>query len=308
MALKVIKSNEQIEVTTLCICIFSEPGLGKSTLAFTASKPILLDFDKGAHRAGNRKDIVPIESWSDLSRMEASDFDGYDTVIIDTAGRALDALTLHIIKEFPKQGYNGALNQKGWGTLKSQFVAFLNLIRSYGKDIVLIAHSVEERKADDLIIRLDVQGGSKGEIYKSADVMGRLSMENNQRILSFNPTDAQFGKNPGQLPIVKLPDISSTDWNDDALAKVFSKTKDKLNSLSEAQSAELKRMAALKADFEAMETADEFNIVKESMAEAEAAPKDKALLVSIATSKGLVYNKDERLFEAQAEPEAESVV
>jgi hypothetical protein len=50
-----------------------------------------------------------------------------------------------------------------------------------------------------------VQGGSKGEIYKAADAMGRLVMVNGKLLLRFSPSDAAFGKNPGQLPVLDVP-------------------------------------------------------------------------------------------------------
>jgi hypothetical protein len=50
------------------------------------------------------------------------------------------------------------------------------MLNSFGKDVVLIAHMDEQRNGDDIIERLDVQGGSKGEIYKAADAMGRVAV------------------------------------------------------------------------------------------------------------------------------------
>jgi hypothetical protein len=118
---------------------------------------------------------------------------------VDTAGRALDVLTADIIRRNPKAGRGGALTLQGYGTLKAEFVAWLKHLNGMGKDVVLIAHMDEQRNGDDIIERLDVQGGSKGEIYKAADAMGRIAIRDGKRILNFSPTDAAFGKNPGQL-------------------------------------------------------------------------------------------------------------
>ena len=172
--LKIIRSDEPIEVKQLVTVIYGTPGLGKSTLGFSADKPILFDFDKGAHRAANRKDIVPVDDWREIKDVSADDLTEYETVVLDTAGRCLDFLTTDIIRRNAKMGYGGALTLQGYGALKAEFTAWLKMVKSFGKDIVLISHSSEDKKGDELIERLDIQGGSKGEIYKSADAMGRL--------------------------------------------------------------------------------------------------------------------------------------
>jgi hypothetical protein len=92
----------------------------------------------------------------------------------------------------------------------------------------------EQRNGDEIIERLDVQGGSKGEIYKAADAMGRLVIANGQRRLLFSPTDAAFGKNPGRLDPLDVPHFERPDF-DGFLARVVQQTKDRLNSLSEDQ-------------------------------------------------------------------------
>ena len=135
-----------------------------------------------------------------MTSITAEDLAEFKTVVVDTAGRALDVLSADIIRRNAKMGRGGALTLQGYGQLKSEFTAWLKMVKSMGKDVVLIAHSSEDKSGDDLIERLDVQGGSKGEIYKSADAMGRLNMINGKRILNFNPSDTSFGKNPRPTP------------------------------------------------------------------------------------------------------------
>src|SRR5690606_33089786 len=132
----------------------------------------------------NRKDSVRVNAWSDVTDIAEKDLADYDTVIVDTAGRALDSLSSDIIRNNPKLGRGGALTLQGYGELKSRFVSFLKLVNGFGKDVILIAHSDEQRNGDDLIERLDVQGGSKGEIYKAADAMGRISIKDGKRWLN----------------------------------------------------------------------------------------------------------------------------
>lgn len=236
MTLKITRAADPIIVDRLNLVLYGPPGIGKSSLAFTASNPLLLDFDMGSHRAANRKDTVRVESWAEVADISADDLASYDTVIMDTAGRALDALTADIIRTNPKHGRGGALTLQGFGELKARFTAFLKLLNSFGKDVVLVAHMDEQRSGDDIIERLDMQGGSKGEVYKAADAMGRIVIVNGQRWLHFSPTDAAFGKNPGQLEPLAIPAVDKPDFAD-FLAGVIRRTKDKMNELTEAQQA-----------------------------------------------------------------------
>src|SRR5690349_4129126 len=115
MTLRITRAADPILVDRLNLVIYAPPGLGKTSLAFTAGAPLLLDFDGGSHRAVNRKDTVQVGAWSDVSAITAEDLAPFKTVIVDTAGRALDAITADIIKTDPKGHKNGALTLPGYG-------------------------------------------------------------------------------------------------------------------------------------------------------------------------------------------------
>lgn len=288
MALKITKSSDPITVDRLNVVIYGPPGLGKTSLAFSAEAPLVLDFDNGSHRAANRKDVVRVASWADVTNITAEDLAPYKTVVIDTAGRALDSITADIIKTDPKGHKNGALTLPGYGTLKSRFTGFMKLMNSFGKDVVLIAHMDEQRNGDDVIERLDVQGGSKGEIYKAADAMGRLVMENGKRFLKFSPADAAFGKNPGQLDPLAVPHPDSAEFSN-FLAGVIQSTKDKLNSMSEEQKAAQQEQTWFREALPKVEDADGVNALMDRAKTSGTACK--TMLHVRATELGLVYDK-----------------
>lgn len=298
--LRILKATDSIEVNQLGICIYAPPGVGKTSLGFSAESPLLLDFDKGSHRSGNRGDTVQVESWADVAQIGADDLKPYKTLVMDTAGRALDALTVDIIATNPKLGRGGALTLQGYGELKARFIAYTKLIRSFGLDIVLLAHSDEQRNGDDVIERLDVQGGSKNEIYKAADVMGRLAIKGGKRVLNFNPTDTAFGKNPAGLPELAVPDLSVEPR---FLAKIITDIKAALNKQTESQQAVSSELADWQTKFDELTTAQDFNDMAKTVAEKateNARLNAGRLLVKIAKAKGLNYDAKSKAFAEKA--------
>lgn len=297
--LKILKANEPLEVKNIVVAIYSNPGIGKTTLGFSADKPVLLDFDNGAYRAANRGDSVQVASWPDAGNIKAEDIQDYNTVVVDTAGRALDYLAAHIIKNNPKMGYGTALTLQGYGQLKSIFTGWLNAIKTMGKDVVLIAHSSEDKKGDELIERLDIQGGSKQEVYKSSDAMGRLSMENGKRILNFSPTDTAFGKNPACLDPLEIPD---TAVQPDFLATVIGGIKEKLNAMTDDQKNRQGQIADWQALIGEKTTAEEFTELIGLVAKTDASVRQtvKGMLHKAATEAGFDFDKASKTYKEKA--------
>lgn len=289
MPLKITKATDAIEVKNLTACIYAVPGVGKTTLGFTADAPILLDFDKGSYRAGNRGDVVQIATWDDVTSISRDDLTAYKTVVVDTAGRALDCLTAAIIAENPKMGRGGALTLQGFGELKARFISWTKLIRGFGLDVVLISHSDEQRNGDEVIERLDMQGSSKNEIYKAADIMGRIYFHAGKRILNLSPTETAFGKNPSQLPPLEVPSFVQQP---NFLGMVIRQVKDELNK----QSAQQKEVTGIMTDWSAkidkLETVDDFNqmLTGPDKPDDRARENVKRLLAKAAKAKGYMFD------------------
>lgn len=298
MALKIIREADPIAVSQISVCIHGGPGTGKTTAANTTEKPIILDFDSGSHRSALRKDVWQFDNWADVIGITKDNFSPYSTVVIDTAGRALEMLAIDIIEQDPKMGRGGQLSIQGYGVLKSQFTAWMNLLKSYKKDIVLICHSEEKQRGEDVVERLDVVGGSKNEIYKTCDVMGRLAVRNGKRTLNCNPDEAAFGKNPANLPVLDVPDISS---DDKFLANLIKRVKDAINTETEAQKPAVEFLESWKAKLGEALTPADFNTLADDIRAAQCSDAVRVLvkksISDTASKKGISFNKKSKVFE-----------
>jgi hypothetical protein len=292
--LKIIKAEEPVLVERINMCIYAQPGVGKTTLAQTAEDPLTLDFDKGIYRAPNRKDHTPVTSWSDVMSLGADDLAPYKTVVIDTAGRALDFLSADIIKNNPKAGRgDGSLTLQGFGTLKGRFATWLKTMNTYGKDVILIAHMDEQRSGDEVIERLDVQGSSKGEIYKSVDAMGRIFIRDKKRVLDFSPRENAFGKNPANLEVLEIPNVGANNY---FLAGVIELIKSRMNEMSAEQQSVQKLIAEWSDAIGDMSEVEDFNRNLDGIKKAPKAAQ--SIFNKRATDLGYTFNKKGGIYEA----------
>lgn len=296
MSLKITHATDPITVNTITLCIYSVPGVGKTSTAFTSDDCLLLDFDRRVHASRNRGASSPVSTWSDVTKISADDLAPYKTVAIDTVGRALDVLSLDIMASDARMARGGALTLQGFGRLKAEFLGWLRMIRSFGKDVVMLCHSDEQKSGDDLLERLDVQGGSKNEIYKSADVMGRLYMQGGKRWLNFSPTDTSFGKNPAGMPPLQVPDFAKEPrW----LAGIVAQIKAAINAATAAQAEAAQTLTEWQAVCDAANDGPSFLALVETVKTAAPSIREacQAILTARVKASGWKYSKTAGAFE-----------
>lgn len=98
------KPSELAINSTIKVLIYGAPGMGKSTLGLSAPSPVLLDFDGGVQRVNGAFQVptLQVEKWDDVIAALNEDLSEYKTIVIDTAGKALDFMSAYIIKNEPK--------------------------------------------------------------------------------------------------------------------------------------------------------------------------------------------------------------
>jgi hypothetical protein len=254
---KIIKSTEQIPVEHPVFLIFGQPGICKTSLAFSMKDPLLRDYDKGAHRAANRRDTLVIDNWRDVVESNSADvLAPYASVVEDTVGRCLDFITADIAATDPKKAPGGNLSQQGWGVLKNRFRQHVAGLRALGKDVLLIAHDKEDKDGDSRIVRPDIVGGSYGEVMKVADFVGYLYMNGRDRVLDFNPTDRWIGKNPAGWAPFKVPPVTKAT---DFMAELVELGREALGAISDASAQITREVEEWRSRIAGLRTAKELN-------------------------------------------------
>lgn len=295
MALRIVKSREPIQPQDPIILLLGQPGGGKTTLAQTANKTLLLDFDRGVHRAKIRGDVVQIESWADVAGMSADDLAAYDTVIIDTVGRMVESAITFMIAENPKLGAAGVPNQAGWQRLKIMVSGWLKSLRGYNKTVILIAHSKEEKHGDETVERMDIQGGTREAIYQLADSIGRIFIKNGKRTLSFDISDTSFGKNPAEIPAQEIPNAVEVP---DFMAKIIQQIKDHAGKLTAEQAEMVEALAPWKSAIANADDAEKINNLIEEAKTASELVRDnvKRMIAAKAKQLSLTFDKDAKVY------------
>ena len=208
MTLTIIPADAPREVRQLIWLIYGPTGAGKTTLAMSAERPLLLDFEDGENRAIGRCDMVEVGRWEDVENIPADQMRAYATLVPDTVGALLEHLFVYLLKGDRKLGTrNGAPTIQGWMALGAAYRLWLARVASLGLDVVLLAHEKEEQQGEDVKIRPDIVGQSRQLVYAKSHIMGLLCMDpENRRVLDCNPSFRHHGKNPPQWPPMVVPD------------------------------------------------------------------------------------------------------
>ena len=281
---KIIKASDPVVVDRIVALIYGQPSTGKSTLAFTAEAPLLLDFDHGAHRTKQwRKDSLPIGTWQDAMEIldDAESLAEYKTVIVDTLSTCHSQIAQYIARMTPKlANRNGTLSRNGYGELGSIFRMWANKLKLLGKDVIVIAQQTEKDEGDKRVMRPKGMGKSGDDVIEWCELVGYMQWYNERRTIDFNPTDAYYAKTPFERGRIEIPHFST---NDHFLADILKEAKETLST--NAQSAD--QVAGVVADWQA------------KIAEAENASDLNVLLPDLAGLKGTVKVQVRSLVQAR---------
>lgn len=213
------KSNELIFATTVKMMIYGQSGMGKTTVALSAPKPLLLDFDNGVKRVNMSHldgiDTVQITSWTDIQQVLQENLSSYQTIVVDTIGKMMDFII----------SYKCGTRQpqiRDWGGINQEFSGFVRNLSNLNKNIIFVAHRDTRKEGDDTVFIPALREKSYNSIVTELDLLGYMEMKSEngrqRRTITFDPTNRNDGKNTCNLPsVMEVP--TNLDANGNPITK-----------------------------------------------------------------------------------------
>lgn len=220
-------SEMNFENKKISMIIAGVPGIGKTTLALSSPKPLLVDLDNGVSRveARYRKDTLFASNFAELKEDLKGDLSNYETIVIDTGGKLLEMLKPVVVKEDLKNAKrDGSLSLAGYGAVKRKFSDFITFVKSLNKHLIIIFHASEVQLANDITgLRIRIEGSSRDEVWDEIDVGGFVEMKGKNRTIGFSNCERYYAKGThgisGEYEIPKLEKGSKNDF----LTQLFKK-------------------------------------------------------------------------------------
>lgn len=210
--MSLIRKPSELEIKrSLTALIYGQPGVGKTSVACSTPNAILFDFDGGVLRinGAHRIDTIQIDSWEQAIEAleEVKKLPEYKSIIIDTVGKMLAYMEEYIKRTNPKmKQYDGSLSLKGFGQRKQMFLNFIKEAALMDKNVIFVAHEIEQKRGDETIIRPEIGGSSGNDLIKELDLVGYMEMYGNKRTISFTPCEKYYAKNSCNMPgVIEIP-------------------------------------------------------------------------------------------------------
>lgn len=284
--------------------IYGQAGMGKTTLALSAPKPLLLDFDNGIHRVnyGHQCDTVQIRSWGEALEVLKEDLSAYDTIAVDTIGKMLDYIITYVCPV-------GNPRIQDWGKINNEFSGFTRTVASLNKNIIYVAHRDLRKEGDDNVFVPALREKSYTAIVTELDLLGYVEAKGTTRTITFNPTSRNDGKNTCNLPgLMNIPTV--VDNAGKALPNTFFQTEiitpyvANLNKRLDVAKAYDKVISELKEAIELITDELSANDFVNRIDSFEHVGNSKAIAGQLLMKKikalGLTYNKEEKKYEQAA--------
>lgn len=211
-----IRKPEELEIPQkIKALVYGQAGMGKTTLALSAPRPLLLDFDNGIHRVnyGHQADTVQIHNWKEAIDVLAEDLSEYETIVVDTIGKMLDNIITHVVP-------GGNPRIQDWGKINQEFSSFTRTVSALNKNIIYVAHRDLRKESDDNVFVPALREKSYTAIVTELDLLGYVEAKGTTRTITFNPTSRNDGKNTCNLPgLMNIPTV--VDAQGKALSNTF---------------------------------------------------------------------------------------
>ena len=301
----------------IIMVLYGLPGVGKTTLALSAPKAAIFDVDQGLVRVRpeHRKAAeTSVDYETIIKTLESIDPKQYSTIIIDTMGALIDSMKEWAIKTYPSASRtNGGFSQQGFGYIKTEFARLSAYLRARF-NVIFLFHATRT-KGDDNEFYYDLicEGSAKVMVWQPADLGAYMFIENGKRFLGFSPTTRYSAKSGhGLKGLIQTPELNPGDPND-FLTKLFAEVKASIDKSDEAGAAEREAyeqiMAAGRAAIakikKAADVAAAGSEIKKLGSALTSTTELRALMAKHNAEKGIVWDKENKVFVDTKEPEPE---
>lgn len=299
MAVKITNGGLIKRNATYIGLIFGSPKSGKTSLAASARKPLLIDLDKGAHRTAGKDragmDVVQVDHYTNdfLPFISSPDLKNYDTIVIDTFGALVDMII--------RDKFSGVMNPQKWGIVKTEVISIANTLRMTGKSILFLAHESEDNNDGKIIKRPQCQGKAKDELMKLLDFIGHTTKAGNDFVLEFGGDDSIYcGNTYGFQNRYTLPDIKIevNDFWQRVIEKQIEDFLEQDEAAGEELRAKIEEYGDKISDLSDEKQFGDFltELAKDTTLTSGATLRVKKDLLEAATAKGFVYDKESKSF------------
>lgn len=207
-------ANIHVEDNIVMI-LYGRGGVGKTTFAATAPKPLLIDFENGSKYLGERGlncDVVRMQGWfekEDLVQLKGL-FPQYETIILDPIGEAMEKLIASPSLDGKKyRQADGSLSMAGWGEAKRKMKELVKWLRDAGKNVILIAHVAEGKDGEQTTYRIQIATKLSDELPTMVDIISymgvRKDAEGKRQCVLYTP--AQGGNYDSKDRTGRLPEV-----------------------------------------------------------------------------------------------------
>jgi len=208
MAFKILKASELQRQITINMLIYGAPGVGKTTFASTAPKPLIIDLENGSLAlVGKNVDIAQVDTLQDAREAIKYALEhGYQTVVIDSITRYAELLLDEILRENKRE----TARIQDWGEGVKRIKKLIWTLQGKSINTIFVALETEEKDEDSLVKRPAVPGQLKTAIPAIVDIVGYMRvLKDGARVVSVKPTAKWYAKDrSGKLPEDVKPDFS----------------------------------------------------------------------------------------------------
>lgn len=212
------KTLEQTDTGPFSMLVYGDGGVGKTSFAATAPKAIMADCEptqkggtKYLGKRGIALDFFHITDWPQMAEFHTFALkNGYETVVIDPIGELMEKLMRFMAASGDRkrtQG-DGSPSMAGWGWLKETMRAYIKILLDSGLNVLVIAHSQDEKDEEKVIKVPMIATKIRQEIINMFDASGFMTFETidgkRERVIITEAVSEKFKSKDrtGQLPRV----------------------------------------------------------------------------------------------------------